>query len=122
MMHLTAAAPCPRRKPIGRSATARRVSASCRFGSCTQYRPLQPARLVFRSADANLLEFAATAFHYSVIGSVGAARRVTGASLYGYRLSATRGAVSPRAVAQGNDERRLNPGGQLRFRTGNRKF
>jgi hypothetical protein len=103
MMHLTAATPCPRRRPSGIQPTAHRSPASCRRRSRTQYRALRSAHLVFRSADANLLEFAAAAFHYSVIGLVGVARRAAGSSLHGHRLPATHGAVAPGAVAQGND-------------------
>src|SRR3954470_22517656 len=110
MMHLTAATPSPRFRWGRMKLTGCCTAAPCRCRCHTQYRVVRPARLVFRSARANLLEFAAAAFHYSVIGPVGAARRAAGFSLNAYRLSVVCGAVARTAVAQGNDGWRFKPG------------
>jgi hypothetical protein len=106
MMHPTAAMPLP--LPGGAQRTGR-TALACRLGGRTQYVFLRPAPSVFRSPRANLLEFAGAGFHYSVIGRVDVARRAAGSSWNAYRLPVVCGAVTPGAVAQGNDGRCLKP-------------
>nr|WP_294544160.1 hypothetical protein [uncultured Rhodopila sp.] len=121
MMHLadTTLPPCRRR--LGDIPRARPDAATCSRQRDAQYPVARRARLVFRSCDANFLEFIRAGFHYSVIVRDGASRAAAGVCLSGpvaLKISRRRLRVRlHREMIDGASTRSR----QFRLRTGDRR-
>ena len=98
---LTADAPRPHLWFGGMDRDCRRIVASCSRTRDAQYLALRSVGPFFRSAGANLLEFARIGFHYSVIGCVEAAKPDAGFFSIAHRLPASRAGNGARCFRTG---------------------
>jgi hypothetical protein len=121
MMHLADTTPPPCRRRLGDNPGGRPEAATCSRRRDAQYPATRLARLVFRSCDANFLEFIRAGFHYSVIVRDDASRVAAGVCLRGpvaLKISRRRLRVRLHKEKIGGASTRSR---QFRLRTGDRR-